>query len=99
MARQEFTRLTQDFALGRQAALCGMCGTDFRRDGIPNFHHVLPCNCGGSNNLDNCVVLCKECHYAAHNYGNYRQPLELLRKEFPFFNGPAVSSFGKGRRR
>jgi len=99
MARKEFSTITENFALGRQSALCGMCGLDFRKDGIPNFHHILRCADGGDNTLDNCVVLCEDCHYVAHNYGNYRQPIQLLMSEFPYFNGPAIPKFGKGRTR
>ena len=100
MARKEFSEITKNLAVGRQSALCAMCGLDFRKEDDPyHFHHIIPCNSGGDNSLDNCVMLCDDCHYDAHNYGNYRQPIQLLMSEFPYYSGPAIPKFGKGRKR
>lgn len=32
------------------------------RDGDINYHHILASALGGSNDLDNCAVLCRTCH-------------------------------------
>lgn len=29
------------------------------------YHHDIPCELGGNNSIDNCVVLCKTCHRAS----------------------------------
>jgi hypothetical protein len=34
-------------------------------------HHVLPVSAGGTAHVDNCVVLCRSCHYSAHQGGRW----------------------------
>lgn len=37
-------------------------------EGIPfDTHHVVPLTWGGSNRLSNLILLCRECHEAAHH--------------------------------
>ncbi|MBU2036819.1 HNH endonuclease [Patescibacteria group bacterium] len=33
-------------------------------------HHKVSPDAGGSDNLDNCQILCVECHENTDNYGN-----------------------------
>jgi 5-methylcytosine-specific restriction endonuclease McrA len=73
-------------AIGRQDGKCGDCGEDLE-EVIFHAHHLLRQADGGDDSLDNCVMLCEECHYAAHNYGNYRQPIQLSPSDFPYFYG------------
>jgi HNH endonuclease len=32
-------------------------------------HHVVPVLAGGTSQVDNCVILCRSCHYSAHQGG------------------------------
>lgn len=34
-------------------------------------HHVIPHKLGGPLTVDNCVILCKACHYSAHQGGRW----------------------------
>lgn len=47
--------------------MCGGCGQDISKMiiGEVEGHHILPNTYGGSLNLENCVVLCKNCHVYA----------------------------------
>jgi hypothetical protein len=73
-------------AYSRQNGLCGDCG-DSLEDVIWQGHHLLRVADGGSHNINNCVLLCFECHHAAHNYGQYRQPLETFAESYDYFFG------------
>lgn len=43
---------------------CDICG-DFTKE-ILQVHHIIPVKEGGTNNADNLIVLCPNCHYKAH---------------------------------
>jgi hypothetical protein len=74
-----FSQSTINQAWIRQWNRCAMCGEDLTwlED---HAHHVIPNQVGKAGDeqdaflreLDNCVVLCADCHQAAHGYGNYR---------------------------
>lgn len=34
-------------------------------------HHLLPVLAGGTAHVDNCVILCRTCHYSAHQAGRW----------------------------
>jgi 5-methylcytosine-specific restriction endonuclease McrA len=70
----------------RQSKKCGFCG-DYLEDIIYNAHHLLRRADGGLNTLDNCVLLCEDCHYHVHNHGRYRQALELKPSDFNYYYG------------
>lgn len=58
--RAEFTKATKANAFLR---CCGKCEGCFARLlGRPEYHHMTPAALGGSNDLDNCKVLCSKCH-------------------------------------
>lgn len=104
MARrpQNFTRATQRLALARQKNLCASCGTPISALGdagreMHRFgegaqaHHVRHVKLGGTNSLENCVVLCWSCHYGVHEGGNYRRgTVSGEPEDFPHFNGMAT---------
>lgn len=46
---------------------CERCKIDFDDDFKGEFHHIMPVVFGGKNSIDNCSLLCKNCHYAAPN--------------------------------
>jgi 5-methylcytosine-specific restriction endonuclease McrA len=95
----EFSRSTQQLALTRQNYRCASCGTPISHlgdAGRPNHrygesaqaHHVRHVKLGGSDDVDNCVVLCQSCHYSAHEGGNYRLgTVEGSENDFPHFRG------------
>lgn len=75
-------RVKED-ALVRSRRCCCVCN-EFA--GLyTNVHHIVPKSDGGSNNLDNAIVLCLRCHgeaghyNAAHPMGNKYSPSELRR--------------------
>ncbi len=97
MARlNEFSTLTIETALQRQNGRCGICGEKVRKTGRRyNAHHMTSAMYGGSNSVDNCVILCDEdeeggrgggCHLWAHG-NSFRREFELNRSEYIYFNG------------
>jgi 5-methylcytosine-specific restriction endonuclease McrA len=51
-------------------------------------HHMRHVKQGGTNGLDNCVILCWSCHYSAHEGGNYRRgTIDSSAEDYDFFNG------------
>jgi 5-methylcytosine-specific restriction endonuclease McrA len=84
---QEFTEGTIQLAKVRQKNCCGSCGRDLLTSGEGmQAHHIIHVKFGGSNLVDNCVVLCKACHYSVHEGGNYRYGTVIGREtDFPFF--------------
>ena len=75
----EFSETVKREVLGRQQALCADCGMNLQLDGEIHYHHVIPNQSGDPTvALDsflrtaiNCVMLCKPCHDAAHDF-NFR---------------------------
>jgi 5-methylcytosine-specific restriction endonuclease McrA len=96
---QEFTRQTQELALLRQEHLCASCGTPIIKLGEAGraehkfaegaqAHHIKHVKFGGTNQLDNCVVICWSCHYIVHEGGNYRFGTVIgTVDDFPHYNG------------
>jgi 5-methylcytosine-specific restriction protein A len=91
-----FSDRIKSLALGRQDGKCGDCGVGLHYV-IYHAHHIKRAADGGADTLDNCVLLCEECHSAAHNYGNYRQPIELEKTHFKYFEYPFTHSRRKTR--
>jgi 5-methylcytosine-specific restriction endonuclease McrA len=97
--RQRFSRKTQEAALLRQQNLCASCGIalfDSNETGEPaqeflagaHAHHIKHVKFGGTNHLDNCVVLCQPCHYSVHEGGNYRRGTVVgTLEDYPHYKG------------
>lgn len=79
----EFSLSTRQTALARQMHRCASCGTHISHLGNAGraehqfgegaqAHHVRHVKFGGSDSVNNCVVLCQSCHYSAYEGGNYR---------------------------
>ncbi|MGE3962658.1 MAG: HNH endonuclease [Planctomycetota bacterium] len=93
----EFTRATREAALERQGGRCGSCRTKIQALGcagraVHDFgesaeaHHLVPIAKRGDASLANCVVLCRSCHYSAHEGGRYSQGTVLGRpRDFSFY--------------
>jgi 5-methylcytosine-specific restriction endonuclease McrA len=73
----------QNDALKRQRGKCGSCGSPIFSVGTSGAsahkfgegaegHHVIPHQMGGPLTLENCVVLCKSCHYSVHRGGHWK---------------------------
>jgi 5-methylcytosine-specific restriction endonuclease McrA len=98
-SQQEFTRRTQEQALLRQKHLCASCGTPIAEIGeagrashrfgeSAQAHHIKHAKFGGTNHLDNCVVICWSCHYSVHEGGNYRFGTVVgTVDDFPHYHG------------
>jgi HNH endonuclease len=70
-------------ALARQKFHCASCramiadvGEGAREDNPfgerAEAHHLIPHKMGGPPTTANCVVLCRSCHYSAHQGGRWR---------------------------
>jgi hypothetical protein len=75
----DFKDAVIDEARLRQNGKCACCGTSLD-DVWENAHHVIPNQSGEPGNpkhawlmqVDNCVVLCENCHYRVHQDGRYQ---------------------------
>ena len=45
---------------------CQGCGAIFKNDASFDIHHIIPVSRGGKNELDNLILLCKDCHMRLH---------------------------------
>lgn len=94
-----FSRTTKLAALHRQHHRCAICGTyiaDLGQAGQSEHdygepaeaHHMQHRKLGGADFVDNCVVICRSCHYTAHEGGAFRGgQLTFQKSEFPHYNG------------
>jgi 5-methylcytosine-specific restriction endonuclease McrA len=72
----EFTASVKKEARLRQWEVCAHCSHSLT-DVWEEAHHVVPKQIGRANDradafvrsADNCVILCDQCHVAAHEYG------------------------------
>lgn len=58
--RREFSKATKLEAWQRSGGNCETCSLPIR--GRPEYDHITPCGLGGDNSLENCAVLCRQCH-------------------------------------
>jgi hypothetical protein len=65
--RLEFSNVVKRKAKERAKNRCERCGVDFDSDFKGEYHHIVPVYLGGTNNLDNCTLLCHNCHSIAPN--------------------------------
>jgi 5-methylcytosine-specific restriction endonuclease McrA len=99
MLRLEFLKSTMEMALTRQKNHCASCGEiiytlgvsgrgEHRFGEVSHAHHIEHAKFGGSNAIENCVVICQSCHYSAHEGGNYRDGTVRGKKDdFPYYTG------------
>lgn len=60
-ARNEFSKATKLEAFDRSRGFCEACLQSLSGRS-PEYDHIIPDYLGGSNELDNCQVLCPKCH-------------------------------------
>ncbi len=79
----DFSDTTKEEALVRSRRCCCVCKEFAGR--LTNVHHIIQKANGGSNDIDNAIVLCLRCHGEAGHYnprhptGNKYSPSELRR--------------------
>ena len=61
----EFPARVKKKVTGRSDNRCERCGIDFDDDFTGEFHHIIPIIYGGNNDIDNCSLLCRNCHLSA----------------------------------
>lgn len=59
--RAEFTRKTRAKAFARADGCCEKCHAKLQTGRI-EYHHEIEAALGGSNEVGNCLVLCRPCH-------------------------------------
>jgi len=50
----------------RQKGKCAYCGARLGKDDTYDAHHQWPAKSGGGTGVDNCVLLCTDCHGELH---------------------------------
>jgi len=68
--KMEFPTQIKNKVIKRSVSHCERCGIDFDEDFIGEFHHIIPIIYGGKNDIDNCSLLCHNCHLTAPNIKN-----------------------------
>ena len=64
--RKAWIRL-KDEVWARDRGVCQLC---YRDTVVPEFHHVIYKSQGGSDTIDNILLLCFDCHHTIH-HGNH----------------------------
>jgi 5-methylcytosine-specific restriction endonuclease McrA len=81
-----FSASTRMMARIRQRGRCAVCGDGL--DNIEEFaHHLDPRSLGGAGSVDNCAIVCRDCHYIVHAHGRYRTRIVAARNYFPYLRG------------
>ena len=80
----KFTSDIKNHAYFRQHGRCGVCGIKFD-DVEGHAHHINPKALCGANSLENCVLLCDNCHYIVHNHGYYRSLVVAPKRYFKYY--------------
>lgn len=65
--RPEFPSDVKRKVIEKSGNRCERCGIDFDDGFTGEFHHIIPVVFGGDNSIDNCSLLCRNCHRAAPN--------------------------------
>ena len=63
--RPEFPLKVKKKVLERTGNRCERCGIDFDDNFKGEFHHIVPIINGGKNTIENCSLLCGNCHDVA----------------------------------
>ena len=94
--RDEFSAGTKQQALERQGYRCASCGTKIYAVGEAGqakhkfgeraeAHHVQHAKYSGLGSLDNCVVICRACHYSVHGGGRFKENFGGVTSDYPHF--------------
>ncbi len=93
-AEFRFSDTTKHQAFYRQWNRCAYCGANliYKMD---HAHHVIPVQSGKLNDqhdvflksLDNCVILCEDCHLEIGHSGNFTKGPVAMPVTFPYSHG------------
>jgi len=64
---------------------CWYCGEEFKDKKELTIDHVFPCSKGGTNDMDNIIMVCKHCNSSKGNMDLFEWYSEV-RKEWPTLN-------------
>jgi hypothetical protein len=67
---RKFTDVQRSVLYNRQKGICPDCGQHFLKTEM-NAHHIVPWYHNGTTELENGVMLCKDCHTSRHANGGY----------------------------
>ena len=81
-----FTIKTKDEARLRQDGKCGLCGISLD-DEWEEAHHIKPQALGIDDSVENCVVLCGNCHDRVHNDSKFNSKIVAPKDYYEYFNG------------
>jgi 5-methylcytosine-specific restriction endonuclease McrA len=82
-----FSSETKLAAAKRQNGRCGLCGTSDWRNANFEYHHIISRFASNDDSLENCVMLCYDCHREEAHIDSNTRGLVLAREEFRYFNG------------
>ena len=68
--RPEFTSDVKRIVMDRSKNRCERCDIDFDDDFKGEFHHIKSVVFKGDKAIDNCSLLCRDCHRAAPTIKN-----------------------------
>ena len=68
--RPEFSNEIKRIIIEKSGNRCERCGIDFDTSFKGVFNHIIPVCFGGNNQIENCSILCDECHKKAPNIKN-----------------------------
>ena len=68
--RPEFSTAVKREVVRRSRNRCERCGIDFDDDFKGEFHHIKSVVFKGDKDIDNCSLLCCDCHRVAPNIKN-----------------------------
>jgi hypothetical protein len=68
--RPEFSSIVRRKIMEKANNRCERCGIDFDISFKGVFHHIIPVCFGGNNKIENCSLLCDDCHKKAPNIKN-----------------------------
>lgn len=68
----------------KQGGECQECHKKFKDYGEPDYHHKEMYSLGGRTNIDNIIILCKDCHHKIH--GSEKVELTDIEEELELEN-------------
>lgn len=92
----EFSKRTAVKILKRMGAKCSICGWD---ESTCDIHHIIPKKNGGTDNMDNLIYICPNCHRICHTTNKYSiehlksLAISILYKDWKNFYHPSNWSF------
>jgi 5-methylcytosine-specific restriction endonuclease McrA len=63
--------------LNRDSYCCGKCRSSYADPRMMQVHHIIPVSEDGSDDPDNLITVCKNCHNKIHN-DDWRKYVETL---------------------